>query len=69
MADYLWLILSALTVVSQPTLRPLRFQTTSRPMPPGRSLIEWGKTRVICGVDDRGKRAALVKEQKVTAAG
>ena len=31
-------------------IRPLRFQNHIAPYAAGSTLIEWGKTRVICGV-------------------
>ena len=31
-------------------LRPLRFQNNIAPNATGSTLIEWGNTRVICGV-------------------
>ena len=31
-------------------LRPLRFQNDIAPYATGSTLIEWGNTRVICGV-------------------
>src|SRR3954451_12212380 len=47
-------------------LRPVRFQNSIAPYATGSTLIEWGNTRVICGVtvEDSGPR--WMKEQGVT---
>src|SRR5579871_2341248 len=46
-------------------LRPLRFQNHIAPYAAGSTLIEWGKTRVICGVTIEEAVPRWMKEQKV----
>ncbi|MBW8865674.1 MAG: ribonuclease PH, partial [Verrucomicrobia bacterium] len=46
-------------------LRPLRFQNHIAPYAAGSTLIEWGKTRVICGVTIEESVPRWMKEQKV----
>jgi ribonuclease PH len=47
-------------------LRPLRFQNGIAPYATGSTLIEWGNTRVICGVTVEENVPRWMKEQKVT---
>src|ERR1700728_3382247 len=47
-------------------LRPLRFQNHIAPYATGSTLIEWGNTRVICGVTVEENVPRWMKEQKVT---
>jgi ribonuclease PH len=47
-------------------IRPLRFQNHIAPYAAGSTLIEWGKTRVICGVTIEENVPRWMKEQKVT---
>ncbi len=47
-------------------LRPLRFQNHIAPYATGSTLIEWGNTRVICGVTVEESVPRWMKEQKVT---
>ncbi len=47
-------------------LRPLRFQNGIAPHATGSTLIEWGNTRVICGVTIEESVPRWMKEQKVT---
>jgi ribonuclease PH len=47
-------------------LRPLRFQNHIAPHATGSTLIEWGNTRVICGVSIEESVPRWMKEQKVT---
>ncbi len=47
-------------------LRPLRFQNHIAPYATGSTLIEWGNTRVICGVTIEDKVPRWMKEQGVT---
>ncbi len=47
-------------------LRPLRFQNHIAPHAAGSTLIEWGKTRVICAVTVEENVPRWMKEQKVT---
>ena len=47
-------------------LRPLRFQNHIAPNATGSTLIEWGSTRVICGVMVEESVPRWMKEQKVT---
>jgi len=47
-------------------LRPLRFQNHIAPYAAGSTLIEWGKTRVICGVTIEETVPRWMKEQNVT---
>jgi ribonuclease PH len=47
-------------------LRPLRFQNHIAPHATGSTLIEWGNTRVICGVTVEETVPRWMKEQGVT---
>src|SRR5438132_13591459 len=47
-------------------LRPLRFQNHIAPYATGSTLIEWGNTRVICGVTVEDSVPRWMKEQGVT---
>src|SRR5208282_4361615 len=47
-------------------LRPLRFQNHIAPNATGSTLIEWGNTRVICGVMVEEAVPRWMKEQKVS---
>ncbi|HXF10942.1 MAG TPA: ribonuclease PH [Desulfuromonadaceae bacterium] len=47
-------------------LRPLRFQNHIAPYATGSTLIEWGNTRVICGVTIEENVPRWMKEQKVS---
>ena len=47
-------------------LRPLSFQNHIAPYATGSTLIEWGNTRVICGVTVEETVPRWMKEQKVT---
>ena len=47
-------------------LRPLRFQNHIAPHAAGSTLIEWGNTRVICGVTVEETVPRWMKEKKVT---
>jgi ribonuclease PH len=47
-------------------LRPLRFQNDIAPYATGSTLIEWGNTRVICGVTVEEAVPRWMKEQGVT---
>jgi ribonuclease PH len=47
-------------------LRPLRFQNDIAPHATGSTLIEWGNTRVICGVTLEETVPRWMKEQGVT---
>lgn len=47
-------------------LRPLRFQNNIAPNATGSTLVEWGNTRVICGVTVEESVPRWMKEQKVT---
>src|SRR6476620_1587834 len=47
-------------------LRPLRFQNGIAPHATGSTLIEWGNTRVICGVTVEEIVPRWMKEQGVT---
>src|ERR1700723_4221521 len=47
-------------------LRPLRFQNHIAPHATGSTLIEWGNTRVICGVTVEENVPRWMKEQGVT---
>src|SRR5437763_13724320 len=47
-------------------LRPLRFQNHIAPYATGSTLIEWGNTRVICGVTVEEIVPRWMKEQNVT---
>src|SRR5450432_2488587 len=46
-------------------IRPLRFQNHIAPYAAGSTLIEWGNTRVICGVTVEESLPRWMKEQKV----
>jgi ribonuclease PH len=46
-------------------LRPLRFQNHIAPYATGSTLVEWGNTRVICGVTVEEIIPRWMKEQKV----
>jgi ribonuclease PH len=46
-------------------LRPIRFQNHIAPYATGSTLIEWGNTRVICGVTIEESVPRWMKEQKV----
>ena len=46
-------------------IRPLRFQNHIAPHAAGSTLIEWGKTRVICAVTIEENVPRWMKEQKV----
>jgi ribonuclease PH len=46
-------------------LRPVRFQNHIAPHAAGSTLIEWGRTRVICGVTIEESVPRWMKEQKV----
>ncbi len=47
-------------------LRPVRFQNHIAPHATGSTLIEWGHTRVICGVTVEDTVPRWMKEQSVT---
>ncbi len=47
-------------------LRPVRFQNHIAPNATGSTLIEWGNTRVICGVTIEETVPRWMKEQKVS---
>lgn len=47
-------------------LRPIRFQNHIAPHATGSTLIEWGHTRVICGVTVEESVPRWMKEQNVT---
>ncbi len=47
-------------------IRPVRFQNHIAPYAAGSTLIEWGQTRVICGVTIEENVPRWMKEQKVT---
>src|SRR5256885_15809616 len=47
-------------------LRPIRFQNHMAPYASGSTLIEWGDTRVICGVTVEETVPRWMKEQNVT---
>jgi hypothetical protein len=46
-------------------LRPIRFQNNIAPNATGSTLVEWGNTRVICGVTVEETVPRWMKEQKV----
>ena len=46
-------------------LRPIRFQNNIAPYATGSTLIEWGNTRVICGVTVEETVPRWMKEQKI----
>src|SRR5262245_6394442 len=50
----------------QDELRPIRFQNHIAPHATGSTLIEWGQTRVICGVTVEEVVPRWMKEQGVT---
>src|SRR2546423_12816196 len=47
-------------------LRPIRFRNHIAPYASGSTLIEWGNTRVICGVTVEESVPRWMKEQSVT---
>jgi ribonuclease PH len=47
-------------------IRPIRFQNHIAPYATGSTLIEWGNTRVICGVTVEESVPRWMKEQNVT---
>src|SRR5579872_3168212 len=47
-------------------LRPIRFQNHIAPHATGSTLVEWGNTRVICGVTLEESVPRWMKEQEVT---
>jgi len=47
-------------------LRPIRFQNHIAPYATGSTLIEWGNTRVICGITVEETIPRWMKEQNVT---
>ena len=47
-------------------LRAVRFQNNIAPYATGSTLIEWGNTRVICGVTIEESVPRWIKEQGVT---
>lgn len=47
-------------------LRPIRFQNHIAPHATGSTLVEWGDTRVICGVTVEDSVPRWMKEQSVT---
>jgi ribonuclease PH len=47
-------------------IRPLRFQNHIAPHATGSTLIEWGNTRVICGVTIEESVPRWMKEQKIS---
>ena len=47
-------------------IRPLRFQNGIAPYAAGSTLIEWGSTRVICGVTIEETVPRWMKEQKIS---
>ncbi|MBA4150448.1 MAG: ribonuclease PH [Verrucomicrobia bacterium] len=50
---------------SSDQLRPIRFQNNIAPYATGSTLIEWGNTRVICGVNVEESVPRWMKEQNV----
>src|SRR5437763_16254860 len=46
-------------------LRPIRFQNNIAPHATGSTLVEWGNTRVICGVTVEETVPRWMKEQSV----
>ena len=48
-------------------LRPIRFQNHIAPHATGSTLVEWGQTRVICGVTVEETVPRWMKEQNVTS--
>src|SRR5206468_8126446 len=53
-------------VHSPSQLRPVRFQNNVAPYATGSTLIEWGNTRVICGVTVEEIVPRWMKEQNVS---
>ncbi|MEO8427380.1 MAG: ribonuclease PH [Verrucomicrobiota bacterium] len=47
-------------------IRPIRFQNNIAPHATGSTLVEWGQTRVICGVTVEETVPRWMKEQKVS---
>jgi ribonuclease PH len=47
-------------------LRPVRFQNNIAPHATGSTLVEWGNTRVICGVTVEDTVPRWMKEQSIT---
>ena len=47
-------------------IRPLRFQNGIAPYAAGSTLIEWGSTRVICGVTIEETVPRWMKDQKIS---
>lgn len=47
-------------------IRPIRFQNHIAPHATGSTLVEWGQTRVICGVTVEDSVPRWMKEQNVT---
>lgn len=47
-------------------LRPIHFRNNIAPYATGSTLIEWGSTRVICGVTIEDNVPRWMKEQNVT---
>src|SRR3974390_3735076 len=47
-------------------LRPIRFQNHIAPHATGSTLVEWGNTRVICGITVEEVVPRWMKEQNVT---
>ena len=47
-------------------IRPVRFQNNIAPYATGSTLIEWGRTRVICGITVEDSVPRWMKEQGVT---
>jgi ribonuclease PH len=50
-----------------PQLRPIRFQNHIAPHATGSTLIEWGNTRVICGVTVEDNVPRWMKEQNLSS--
>ena len=50
-----------------PQLRPIRFQNNIAPHATGSTLIEWGNTRVICGVTVEDNVPRWMKEQNLSS--
>ena len=48
-------------------LRPVSFQNNIAPYATGSTLIEWGNTRVICGVTVEDSVPRWMKEQNLTS--
>jgi ribonuclease PH len=68
MAEAQTLVLPSLRVDGRrpDQLRPLRFQNHIAPYATGSTLVEWGNTRVICGVTVDESVPRWMKEQNVT---